>query len=121
MPDVATPNLPSRDFGVTSQFYGELGFAETWRDAGWMILKRGDLILEFFSYPDFDPASSSFGSCVRMEDVAPLFEAIIAAGVPEATTGRPRAHRPKLESWGGLVGAMVDPDGNLIRLVQVPG
>lgn len=120
MPDVATPNLPSRDFGKTSRFYGELGFTETWRDAGWMILKRNDLILEFFSYPDLDPASSSFGACFRMEDVAPLFDAVIAAGVPEATTSWPRAHRPKLESWGGLVGAMIDPDGNLIRLVQAP-
>jgi len=38
MPDHATPNLPSRDFETTSRFYGALGFTETWRDAGWMIL-----------------------------------------------------------------------------------
>ncbi|PVM92727.1 bleomycin resistance protein [Caulobacter endophyticus] len=120
MPDTATPNLPSRDFDVTSRFYGGFGFVETWRDAGWMILKRGDLILEFFLFPDFDPAGSAFGSCLRMQDIAPLFEAILAAGVPERSEGRPSAQRPKLENWGGLVGAMVDPDGSLIRLVQAP-
>jgi hypothetical protein len=48
MADNATPNLPSRDFEVTSRFYAGLGFVEGWRDAGWMILKRGDLTLEFF-------------------------------------------------------------------------
>ena len=44
--DHATPNLPSRDFEATSQFYGKLGFSESWRDRGWMILKRGDAALE---------------------------------------------------------------------------
>ena len=116
MTDVATPYVPSRDFSTTSRFYGDLGFAETWRDAGWMILKRGDLTLEFFPYPDLDPCSSSFGSCFRMQDVRAFFDTVLSAGVPEATTGWPRAHRPKRESWGGLVGAVVDPDGSLIRL-----
>ncbi len=46
--DHATPNLPSRDFEATSDFYSRLGLEEGWRDDGWMILKRGDLTLEFF-------------------------------------------------------------------------
>jgi predicted lactoylglutathione lyase len=49
MSDAATPNLPSRDFEKTSQFCAALGFSESWRDEGWMILKRGGLTLEFFS------------------------------------------------------------------------
>ncbi len=52
MTDHATPNLPSRDFEATSRFYGALGFAETWRDRGWIILRRGGLTLEFFPFPD---------------------------------------------------------------------
>jgi hypothetical protein len=55
MSDHATPNLPSRDFENTSQFYAALGFSEIWRDKGWMILKRGNLTLEFFPYPALDP------------------------------------------------------------------
>jgi predicted lactoylglutathione lyase len=43
MSDAATPNLPSRDFETTSRFYAALGFSESWRDKGWMILKRGEL------------------------------------------------------------------------------
>jgi catechol 2,3-dioxygenase-like lactoylglutathione lyase family enzyme len=119
--DVATPNLPSRDFSVTSHFFGQLGFVETWRDESWMIIKRGDLILEFFLHPGFDPAESWFSCCLRLADVGAFFEAVLSAGVPEKVTGWPRAHRPQREAWGGTVGALVDPDGTLLRLVQGPG
>ena len=48
MTDHSTPNLPSRGFDATSRFYGSLGFVESWRESGWMILRCGPLILEFF-------------------------------------------------------------------------
>ena len=118
MADFATPNLPSRDFEATSRFYGKLGFAETWRDGAWMILRRGNVVLEFFLHPDVDPGSSWFSCCLRLDDVHSFFEAAVAAGVPEAAAGWPRLQRPKIESWGGTVGALVDPDGTLVRLVQ---
>ena len=118
MNDHSTPNLPSREFETTSRFYGQLGFTETWRDSGWMILKRGELTLEFFPCPDLDPAKSWFSCCFRMDDVCAFFSTITSAGVPEKTVGWPQTHRPKREPWGGLVGALIDPDGSLIRLVQ---
>ena len=120
MTDAATPNLPSRDFDATLAFYARLGFAATWRDAGWMIMTRGAMTIEFFLHPDLDPATSAFGCCFRMDDVDAFFAVVIAAGVPEARTGAPRAHRPKREAWGGMVGALIDPDGTLVRLVQAP-
>jgi catechol 2,3-dioxygenase-like lactoylglutathione lyase family enzyme len=120
MQDIATPNLPSRDFEATSHFYRSLGFVETWRDGGWMILRRGDLLVEFFLHPDFDPNASAFGSCFRLQDVAAFYQEVLAAGVPEQASGRPSAHPPKREHWGGLVGAVIDPDGSLLRLVQAP-
>lgn len=120
MADHATPNLPSRDFTRTAQFYGQLGFTESWRDTGWLILERGGLILEFFAHPDLDPATSAFGSCLRLDDVGGFYAALIAAGIPEARTGFPRLHAPTQEPWGGFVGALLDPDGNLLRLIQEP-
>src|SRR4051794_7166140 len=45
MPDIATPNLPSRDFATTSAFYARLGFSESYRDEGWMILVRDQVML----------------------------------------------------------------------------
>ncbi|OYW50664.1 MAG: bleomycin resistance protein [Novosphingobium sp. 12-62-10] len=118
MPDHATPNLPSRDFEATARFYGQLGFTESWRDASWMILRRGGLIMEFFLHTDLDPADSWFSCCFRMDDLGAFFEVLTAAGIPEAAEGWPRVHRPKLEPWGGTVGALIDPDGSLIRLIQ---
>ena len=118
MVDFASPNLPSRDFDKTFAFYRALGFSQRWRDEGWMILERSGLLVEFFAHPELDPATSWFSCCFRLDDAASFFEAAVQAGVPEASTGWPRAHRPRREAWGGLVGALVDIDGTLIRLVQ---
>lgn len=120
MSNLAVPNLPSRDFGATSAFYGRLGFQETWRDRGWMILQREDLRLEFFPYPDLDPFSSSFGCCLRMDDLNEFYAVCQAASIPEQQKGHPRLHPPRLEPWGGMVGALLDPDGTLLRLIQNP-
>jgi catechol 2,3-dioxygenase-like lactoylglutathione lyase family enzyme len=118
MTDQATPNLPSRDFAVTSAFYLALGFTESWRDAHWMILERGSLKLEFFPYPDLDPYQSSFGACLRLDDADAFFSICKAAGIPIKNTDFPRLHPIKQEPWGGRVGALLDPDGTLIRLIQ---
>ena len=116
--DRATPNLPSRDFETTSRFFQMLGFAETWRDRGWMILARGDLLLEFFPYPDIDPATGSFGACLRLDDVDAFYTACIAAGIPETNQGWPRLAPPRVEHSGMKIGYLIDPDGTLLRLVQ---
>ncbi len=118
MTDVATPNLPSRNFDVTEKFYAAFGFERGWRDAGWLILRRGSLTLEFFLFPDLDPANSAFSCCLRLDDVDAFYAQCLAAGVPEQRTGWPRLHAPKLEPWGGRVGALIDPDCTLVRLIQ---
>ena len=118
MTDIATPNLPSRDFEKTSHFYAALGFSESWRDPGWMILRRGNLTLEFFPYPDLDPKASSFGCCLRLDDLDSFYTACKDAGLPESHKGHPRLHPPRVEPWGGRVAALLDPDGTLIRLIQ---
>lgn len=118
MTDHATPNLPSRDFEATSRFYGALGFTQTWRDEGWMILRRGGLTLEFFPYRDLDPAESSFSCCLRLDELTRFYDACKATGLREAQTGIPRLAPPRVESSGPLIAYMVDLDGSLIRLIQ---
>ena len=118
MTDHATPTLPSRDFETTSRFYAALGFMENWRDHGWMILTRGNLTLEFFPHPELDPYTSSFSCCLRLDDLDAFYQACKAAGVSESCTGQPRLHPPKVEGSGMRIGALVDPDGTLIRLIQ---
>ena len=120
MVDRATPNLPSRDFSATSHFYAALGFVEQYRDEGWMILTRGSVTLECFPYPDLDPPASSFGSCLRLDDVDDFFQACLDAGVPQATRGWPRLHAPRVEASGLRIGALLDPDASLLRLIANP-
>lgn len=115
--DHATRNLPSKDFEATARFYSRLGFQEGWRDDGWMILIRDGLTLEFFPHPDLNPAESWFSCCLRLDDLAAFYQVCMSAGVPE-TWGQPRIQPPSLEGSGMLIGALIDEDGLLIRLIQ---
>ena len=118
MGDRATPNLPSRDFEATLRFYGLLGFEETWRDAGWMILRRGELQLEFFPYPGLDPFSSSFGCCLRLDDLDGFYAGCLKAGLLERQEGIPRITAPKMQPFGLRMGFLLDLDGTLVSLIQ---
>ena len=120
MADHATPNLPSRDLDATVAFFGAIGFSATYRDPGWLILERGGLKLEFFPDPGMDPASTAASCCLRVDDVDALYAACVAAGLPETHLGWPRIHPPRLEDSGLRIGALIDADGNLLRLVQNP-
>jgi catechol 2,3-dioxygenase-like lactoylglutathione lyase family enzyme len=120
MVDHATPNLPSRDLDATVAFYARLGFDAVHRDPGWLILERGALVLEFFPDPGMDPAATASSCCLRVDDVDALYAACVAAGLPETHLGWPRLHPPQLEDSGMRIGALVDGDGNLLRLVQNP-
>ena len=116
--DHATPNLPSRDFEATAQFYERLGFEEGWRDQGWMILKRGDLTVEFFPHAELDPATGNFSCCLRLDDMPAFCDLCKSAGLPEQCWGWPRLHPASEEASGKTIAYMVDLDGSLVRLIQ---
>lgn len=118
MSDHAVPNLPSRDFDATSAFYGRFGFDVAFRDEGWLILRRGDLRLEFFPHPELDPASSSFMCSVRVDDVDALYRDIRQAGVDEGTVGFPRLHPVRMQDWGQRAGFLIDIDGTQLHLIE---
>jgi hypothetical protein len=120
MADHATPNLPSPDFEATSRFYAALGFSESWRDDGWMILNRGELMLEFFPFPDLDSYSNSFSCCLRLDDLDSFYAVCREGGVPEACSGIPRVTPPRVEASRLRIAYLVDPHGTLVRLIQNP-
>ena len=118
--DRALPNLPSRDLLATLRFYEAFGFVEHYRDDRWMILRRGTVQLEFFPFPDLDPATSSFQCTVRVHDLDELWNAMHAAGVPVRPRGAPRLKRPSPQNWGLRAGFLVDPDGTQLTLIEEP-
>lgn len=118
--DRATPNLPASDLGATADFYARLGFEVAYRDEYWMILSRGDVCLEFFPDPDVDPSRSGYSCCLRLDDAEAFLEACRAAGLREKASGWPRLHPLQEQASGLRIGAMVDVDGSLLRVIQNP-
>lgn len=120
MVDHATPNLPSRDFLKTERWYSKLGFAATFRSGHWLILQRGNVQLEFFPWPDLDPAQNNHSCCLRLDDLDGMVTLCVEAGVPEAREGIPRMVPPQRDISGLTIAYLLDPDGSLLRLVQNP-
>jgi catechol 2,3-dioxygenase-like lactoylglutathione lyase family enzyme len=116
MTDRVTANLPARDLNETAEFYAKLGFAPAFKDAGWMILRRGPLEIEFFPWPEVDPWTSVASCCVRVSELDELHEAFTEASLP--LQGIPRLTPPADKPWGLREFALVDPNGNLLRCVR---
>jgi hypothetical protein len=118
MTDRAVPNLPSRDFDATTTFYSRFGFSESYRDREWLVLRRGEIHLEFFPFSDLDPAESSFMCSVRVANLNELYSDVAAAGVPEASTGIPRLAPIAQQSWGARAAFLIDLDGTQLHLIE---
>jgi catechol 2,3-dioxygenase-like lactoylglutathione lyase family enzyme len=117
MTDRAVPNLPSRDLAATASFYGGIGFRELHRDDNWLVLRRGELQIEFFRKDEHDPHGHDFGCCLRVADLTSLYDAVCAAGVPNKKYGLPSVRPIATQPWGQQMSTLLDPDGNLLRMI----
>lgn len=117
--DRAIPTLPSRSIAATTAFYRALGFAGGAHpfSADYAIFTRGTLELHFFTHRELVPAESSAGCYLRVRDVDGLHLEFLAAGLPRE--GIPRLEHPEDKPWGLREFALVDADGNLLRIGQV--
>jgi catechol 2,3-dioxygenase-like lactoylglutathione lyase family enzyme len=117
--ELAIPILPSRSVNDTVAFYRRLGFegGAHAADSGYAILRRGDVELHFFTHRVLKPAESSAGCYIRVSDVEGVHRAFSSSGLPGA--GIPRVEALEDKPWGLREFALVDPDGNLIRVGQV--
>ena len=120
MADFATPNLPSRDFDVTEEFFAQLGFGRVYREDRWMILRYGQAWLEFFPYPDLVPEESLFSCCLRLDDLDSPITQCRAVRSLEKNSGYPWLVEPRGEESGLTIAYLADPDGTLVRLIQNP-
>lgn len=117
MVDRAVPNLPSRNLARTAAFYAGLGFVERHRDDNWLVLRRGTLQLEFFRKDTLDPKDHDFACCLRVADLEELYQTALTAGVPEKRYGLPSVRPINTTAWGQQMSTMLDPDGNLLRMI----
>ncbi len=117
--DLAIPILPSRSIAATLDFYRTLGFVGEAHDAdaGYAILRRGTLELHFFQHPTLVPAQSDAGCYLRVRDVHAIHADALRLGLPDV--GIPRLDSLSAKPWGLLEFAIIDPDGNLLRIGQV--
>ncbi len=116
--DLAIPVLPCRSVANTVAFYRRLGFDGGGHasDARYAILHRGAVELHFFTHEDLVPAESSAGCYLRVSDVEGMYRDFAVAHLPR--TGIPRMDALEDKRWGMREFAVVDEDGNLVRIGQ---
>ena len=117
--DRAIPTLPCRSINATSEFYKRLGFEGGAHEfnSEYGIFIRGAVELHFFTHRELLPAESSAGCYIRVLEVESFYAACSALGLPSA--GIPRMDRLEDKPWGLREFAIIDPDGNLLRIGQV--
>jgi hypothetical protein len=117
--DLAIPILPSRSIPDTTAFYHKLGFTGGPHDFNnqYAIFKRGTVELHFFGHPQVNPSESHAGCYIRVQDVQSLYQSCLAADLPCA--GIPRMDKLEDKPWGLREFAIVDLDGNLLRIGQI--
>ena len=117
--DLSIPILPSRAVRETVAFYKRLGFEGGAHDSdsGYAILRRGTVELHFFTHSELVPAESSAGCYIRVLDVESIYKAFSSSQLPRR--GIPRMDALENKPWGLREFAVVDPDGNLLRIGQI--
>ena len=118
--DIAIPILPSRSLSDTLAFFRRLGFdGEIHGFGDYAILTRGTVELHFFTHRELRPAESSAMCYIRVSDVESIHRAFALAQLPRK--GIPRMDALEDKPWGMREFAIVDPDGNLLRIGQTLG
>lgn len=113
------PIFPSRSFAATVAFYERLGFRKVaeFEAEGYLILVCDQVEVHFFRSSDHEPLRSDHGAFVRVDDANRLSQDYAVLGLP--TEGVPRVTVAEDKPWGICELAVVDPDGNLLRLGHI--
>ncbi|WP_125933034.1 bleomycin resistance protein [Kiloniella majae] len=115
----ACPILPSSDFETTKKFYSDLGFefGSEYLEEGYLILHRDKIELHFFKSPQHVAETSDHGVFVRVDDASVLSNEYKALNLP--VEGIPRFTEAENKPWGICELAVIDTDGNLIRVGHI--
>jgi uncharacterized glyoxalase superfamily protein PhnB len=110
--------VPAKDFGVSRQFYRDLGFHENWRDdqACELELEGYRFILQHFYVKDH---AGNFMMSLMVQDADKWWEYIQATGLVKKYDLH-MAKPPELQPWGLRVLYLTDPTGVLWHIADRP-
>ncbi|MEM8664635.1 MAG: VOC family protein [Pseudomonadota bacterium] len=110
------PTMPASDFDATIPFYGRLGFrlGGRYEAEGYLILRRDKVELHFFRREEIDPYKADHSAYIHTEDALGLSDEFAALGLPGE--GFPRFVPAEAKPWGMMELAILDGDGNLLRI-----
>ena len=116
---VVIPILLSRSISDTVAFYRKLGFTGGAHGANpsYAILKREDVEIHFTMHSPLDPGANYAACYIRVGEVEALYAQMKSADLP--AEGIPRIEPLADKPWGMREFAVVDIDGNLLRIGQV--
>jgi hypothetical protein len=123
------PALPCGDVDAVAEFWNALGLATTYRQLRpnpYLSLEVGQIALQYYGMPDWDPQLSHSTCIILVPDTRPVHEAFseglraLFGRVP--ISGAPRITRPRERANnGGLSGfSVIDPAGNWVRFSRAP-
>jgi catechol 2,3-dioxygenase-like lactoylglutathione lyase family enzyme len=115
--EIAIPSMPTRDVDETIEFYDGLGLKLALRVPGerdYIIVRDGPLELQFFHWPDLDPASNYAGCYIRVADADVLYQKFSALRLP--ARGIPSLGGIEKKFYSMREFRLVDPSGNLLRV-----
>ena len=102
------PIFPVRDLTASLAHYERLGFeTRAWEGGGYGFATRDGVEIHLGVVPETEPATTTGGAYIWVDDADELAKAWRSAGVD--------VHPPENTEWGQHEGAHVDPDGNVIR------
>jgi catechol 2,3-dioxygenase-like lactoylglutathione lyase family enzyme len=116
--------MPAKDLDATLAFYERLGFENAGgphAEWNYLIIRRGSVQLHFYGEPDVDPLTTAFSCYVYTDDADALYDEWNAIGVPSVEATGSRLQPPVQTDYGMREFALVDPNGNLLRVGSSPG
>jgi hypothetical protein len=104
----AAPIFPVRDLGASLNHYRRLGFTvREYQGGGYGFANRDGVEIHLGVVPDADSERSRHSAYLWVDDSDELAHEWLAVGA--------EVHMPEDTEWGQHEGAVVGPDGNVLR------
>lgn len=110
------PKLPMRNKALTRDYYlNQLGFKDIGSAdyEGYLILKKDEVEIHFFEFPQLDPKENYGQVYLRTNDIENLYQLLQNNNTPIHPNGALQT-----KPWGQREFSLLDPDNNLLTFGQ---